>query len=265
MKGIQVDPDIDMAALAGMTPGMVGADLANLVNEAALLAVRRNKAEVGMPELEEAVERVVAGLEKKNRLINPRERKIVAYHEMGHAVVAASLPGTDPVQKISIIPRGIAALGYTMQTATEDRFLMSKTELQNRIATLLGGRAAEEIVFEDISTGAHNDLARATDIARSMVKEYGMSGKVGQVYFAREKNNQFLNIPQQGAAEYSQATAKLIDEEVKAIINSQYEKAQEILNRLRPTLEKGANLLLENEKIEGKELQGLLDETQNRR
>ena len=264
MKNIHVDPKVDVAILAGMTPGMVGADLANLVNEAALLAVRRNKEEVGMAELEEAVERVVAGLEKKNRLINPKERKIVAYHEMGHAIVAASLPGTDPVQKISIIPRGIAALGYTMQTPTEDRFLMSKTELLNRIATLLGGRAAEEIVFEDISTGAHNDLARATDIARSMVKEYGMSSKVGQVYFAREKNNQFLNVPQQGAAEYSQATAKLIDEEVKEIIDQQYEKAREILSQLRPRLDKGAKMLLENEKIEGKELQELLDETQNR-
>ena len=156
-----------------MTSGMVGADLANLINEAALLAVRRDKKKAGMSEFEEAVERVVAGLEKKNRLINPREREIVAYHEMGHAVVAISSPGTDPVQKISIIPRGIAALGYTLQTPTEDRFLMNKSELLNRIATLLGGRAAEEIVFEDIYTGAHNDLARATDIARSMVKELG--------------------------------------------------------------------------------------------
>jgi len=265
MKGIQVDPNIDVAVLAGMTPGMVGADLANLLNEAALLAVRRNKSAVGMPELEEAVERVVAGLEKKNRLINPKERKIVAYHEMGHAIVAASLPGTDTVQKISIIPRGIAALGYTMQTPTEDRFLMSKSELQNRIATLLGGRAAEEIVFEDISTGAHNDLARATDIARSMIKEYGMSAKVGQVYFAREKNNQFLNIPQQGAAEYSQATAKLIDEEVKSIINQQYENAKEILMQLQDILDEGAKMLLENEKIEGKDLLELLDKAQDHR
>jgi cell division protease FtsH len=263
LKGIQVADDIDAAVLAGMTPGMVGADLANLVNEAALLAVRRNKSEVGMPELEEAVERVVAGLEKKNRLINPNERKIVAYHEMGHAIVAASLPGTDPVKKISIIPRGIAALGYTMQTPTEDRFLMSKTELLNRIATLLGGRAAEEIVFEDISTGAHNDLARATDIARSMVKEYGMSNKVGHVYFAREKNNQFLNVLQQGASEYSQETAKLIDEEVKAIISRQYENAREILNQFRLTLDKGAKMLLENEKIEGKEFRALLDDTRD--
>lgn len=263
LKNIQIEPDIDVAALAGMTPGMVGADLANLVNEAALLAVRRNKKKVGMPELTEAVERVVAGLEKKNRLINPREREIVAYHEMGHAVVAACLPGTDPVQKISIIPRGIAALGYTMQTPTEDRFLMSKTELLNRIATLLGGRAAEAIVFEDISTGAHNDLARATDIARSMVKEYGMSSKVGQVYFAREKNNQFLNIPQPGVAEYSQNTANLIDEEVKTIINRQYQTAEDILKQLREILVKGAKMLLENEKIEGEALRVLIAEARD--
>jgi cell division protease FtsH len=259
LKDIKVEDDLDVGALAGMTPGMVGADLANLVNEAALLAVRRNKNRAGMPEFEEAVERVVAGLEKKNRLINPRERKIVAYHEMGHAIVAGSLPGTDPVQKISIIPRGIAALGYTMQTPTEERFLMSKTELLNRIATLLGGRAAEEIVFEDISTGAHNDLARATDIARSMVKEYGMSEKVGQVYFAREKRNQFLNVPMEGASEYSEATAELIDNEVRQLISDQYAKAIEILREKRELLDKGADILLEKEKIEGEELKALLE------
>jgi cell division protease FtsH len=261
LKDIKVEEDLDIGALAAMTSGMVGADLANLVNEAALLAVRRNKKKVGMPEFEEAVERVVAGLEKKNRLINPREREIVAYHEMGHAIVASSLPGTDPVQKISIIPRGIAALGYTMQTPTEDRFLMSKSELLNRIATLLGGRAAEEIVFEDISTGAHNDLARATDIARSMIKEYGMSAKVGQVYFAREKRNQFLNIPMEGAAEYSEATAELIDSEVREIIHQQYTRALEILQQKREILSKGAGLLLEKEKIEGTELKELMGET----
>ena len=239
--------------------GMVGADLANLINEAALLAVRRGKKRAGMPEFEEAIERVVAGLEKKNRLINPKEREIVAYHEMGHAIVASSLPGTDPVKKISIIPRGIAALGYTMQTPTEDRFLMNKSELFNRIATLLGGRAAEEIVFEDISTGAHNDLARATDIARSMVKEYGMSAKVGQIYFAREKRNQFLNIPTEGAVEYSEATAELIDSEVREIINNQYKRTMEILREKRDTLENGAKILLEKEKIEGDELNALME------
>jgi cell division protease FtsH len=258
LKNIKVSKDLDLSVLAGMTSGMVGADLANLVNEAALLAVRRKKKKAGMAEFEEAVERVIAGLEKKNRLINPKERKIVAYHEMGHAIVALSLPGTEPVQKISIIPRGIAALGYTMQTPTEDRFLMSKTELLNKIATLLGGRAAEEIVFEDISTGAHNDLARATDIARSMVKEYGMSPKIGQVYFAREKRNQFLNIPMEGAVEYSEATAELIDNEVREIINDQYVKTQKILEERRDILDKGAQLLLEKEKIEGEEIKMLL-------
>jgi cell division protease FtsH len=261
LKDIKAEEDLDVGRLAAMTPGMVGADLANLVNEAALLAVRRNKKKAGMSEFEEAVERVVAGLEKKNRLINPKERKIVAYHEMGHAIVALSLPGTDPVQKVSIIPRGIAALGYTMQTPTEDRYLMSKTELLNKIATLLGGRAAEETVFEDISTGAHNDLARATDIARSMVKEYGMSAKVGQVYFAREKRNQFLNFPMEGAVEYSEATAELIDNEVREIINHQYSNAIEIIREKKEFLKKGSEMLLEKEKIDGEELKALMGDS----
>jgi cell division protease FtsH len=261
MKNIKAVEDLDLEVLAGMTPGMVGADLANLVNEAALLAVRRNKQEVGMAEFEEAVERVVAGLEKKNRLINPKERDIVANHELGHAIVALSLPGTDPVQKISIIPRGIAALGYTLQVPTEDRYLMSKTELLNKIATLLGGRAAEEIVFQDISTGAHNDLAKATDIARSMVKEYGMSPKVGQVYFARDKKTRFIDTGIEGAVDYSEATAELIDNEVRDIIGDQYTKALEILRGSRDTLEKGAHLLLEKETIEGGELKTLMEET----
>jgi cell division protease FtsH len=258
MKNVTTGSDVDAEKLAAMTPGMVGADLANLVNEAALLAVRRNKEQVNMAEFEEAVERLVAGLEKKNRLINPREREVVAYHEMGHAIVAQALPGTDPVQKITIIPRGIAALGYTMQVPTEDRFLMKKTELLNRIATLLGGRAAEKIVFEDISTGAHNDLSKATDIARSMVKEYGMSTKVGQVYFAREKQSLFLNIPgMQGAVEYSEATAEIIDAEVKEIIQQQYDVALEILTNNRELLKKGAAVLLEKETITGDELKAL--------
>jgi cell division protease FtsH len=260
LKDITTVKGLDVEKIANMTPGMVGADLANLVNEAALLAVRRKKKKVGMPEFEEAVERVVAGLEKKNRLINPKERETVAYHELGHAIVALSLPGTDPVQKISIIPRGIAALGYTMQVPTEDRFLMKKTELLNKIATLLGGRAAEEIMFGDVSTGAHNDLAKATDIARSMVKEYGMSSKVGQVYFAREKRGPFLDFGLEGAVDYSEATAEIIDNEVREIIQEQYSKALEILGGERDILEKGAQVLLEKEKIEGKELKALMDE-----
>ena len=258
LKKIKATADLDVEKLAGMTPGMVGADLANLVNEAALLAVRRNKKAVGMPEFEEAVERIVAGLEKKNRLINPEERKVIAHHEMGHALVALSLPGTDPVQKISIIPRGIAALGYTMQVPTEDRFLMKKTELLNKIASLLGGRAAEEIIFGDVSTGAHNDLARATDVARSMIKEYGMSDRLGQVYFSSEKRQQFLDLGVQETADYSNATAEAIDSEISSIIAAEYARAVEILKSKRSILEKGAQLLLEKEKIEGPELKALV-------
>jgi cell division protease FtsH len=259
LKNIKAADDLDIKAIAGMTAGMVGADLANLINEAALLAVRGNRKTVGMSEFEEAVERVMAGLEKKNRLINQEEREIVSYHELGHAIVALSLPGTDPVQKISIIPRGIAALGYTLQVPTEDRFLMKKTELLNRIATLLGGRAAEEIVFNDISTGAHNDLARATDIARSMVREYGMSSKVGQIYLSRERNNRFLDILPEGVVEMSDATAETIDNEVKSIIDSQYRLALDVLHQRKTVLEKGAMLLLEKEKIDGEELMRLME------
>ncbi len=259
VKNVKLGNDIDLEKLAGMTPGMVGADLANLVNEAALLAVRHGKNEVGMTEFVESIERVVAGLEKKNRLINPQEREIVAYHEVGHALVALSLPGTDPVQKISIIPRGIAALGYTMQVPTEDRFLLRKTEILNRIASLLGGRASEEIIFGDVSTGAHNDLARATDMARSMVKEYGMSSQVGQVYFAREKRSPYLDMMAPEGGDYSEATSELIDREIRAIIDSEYGKAKAILAGKRDVLEKGAALLLQREKIEGTELMALMD------
>jgi len=260
LKSITYEENIDLGQLAGMTPGMVGADLANLVNEAALLAVRRDKTKVGMSEFEEAIERVIAGLEKKNRLINPKERLIVAYHELGHALVALSLPGTDPVQKISIIPRGIAALGYTMQVPTEDRFLMSKTELLNKIAALLGGRASEEVMFNDISTGAHNDLSKATDIARSMVKEYGMSEKVGNVYFAREKRSLYLDMGMDGANNYSQAMAELIDSEVKEILSEQYDVALEILKGKKEFIEKAGKILLEKEKIDGQELKDLIDQ-----
>ena len=177
---------------------------------------------------------------------------------MGHAIVALSLPGTDPVRKISIIPRGIAALGYTIQMPTEDRFLLSKTELENRIATLLGGRAAEELIFKDVSTGAHNDLARATDIARGMVTEYGMSEKVGKVYFSSQKKGLFLETGVQTRPEYSEATAQLIDAEVREIINKQYERAKQILTEKMQILKKGAQLLLKKEKLEEDELKALM-------
>lgn len=256
---VETDTDIDPEKIAAMTAGMVGADLANLINEAALLAVRRDKARIGMADVEEAVERVVAGLEKKNRLINPEEKEIVAYHELGHALVAMALPGTDPVQKISIIPRGISALGYTMQVPTEDRFLMRKTELNNRIATLLGGRAAEALVFNDISTGAQNDLSRATDIARSMVKEYGMSERVGQVYFASQQQPAFLGAMGDAGGQYSDETAKTIDEEVRRIIDNQFDAALEILKANRDLLETTVGQLLKDEVIEGDALIGLAE------
>ena len=234
---------------------------ANLVNEAALLAVRRNKNEVGMEEFEEAVERIVAGLEKKNRLINASERETVAHHEMGHAMVALSLPGTDPVQKISIIPRGVAALGYTMQVPTGDRFLMRKTELENKIASLLGGRAAEELIFGDISTGAHNDLARATDIAGSMIREYGMSERLGQVYLAADKQPLFLGSAPRETGDYSEATAEIIDQEIREIVHRQYNRALVLLTGKKEVLVRGARLLLEKEKIDGTEIQALLAES----
>jgi cell division protease FtsH len=262
LKQVHIEEGLDVEKIAAMTPGMVGADLANLVNEAALLAVRRGKKNVGMEDFEEAVERLVAGLEKKNRLINPEEKKIVAYHEVGHAIVAMALPGTDPVRKITIIPRGIAALGYTMQVPTEDRFLMRKTELLNKIATLLGGRAAEEIVFDDISTGAHNDLAKATDIARSMVKQYGMSETIGQVYHASAQRSPFLHPGMDGHAEYSQATAEMIDNEVRETINTQYLAAKRILEEKRELLEASTRKLLEQETIAGEELKALADKIQ---
>jgi cell division protease FtsH len=258
LKGITVAKDLDVGTVAGMTPGFVGADLANLVNEATLLAVRRNKDKVGMAEFQEAVERIVAGLEKKNRLINPKERQIVAFHEVGHALVALSLPGTDPVRKISIIPRGVAALGYTLQVPTEDRFLMSKSELLNKIAVALGGRAAEEIHFKDISTGAHNDLARATDIARSMVKEYGMSIELGHIYFEKDRQKQFpdFGLPRQN--DYSEQTAQVIDTEIKAILDSQYEVVKGILTKHKKVLDQGAALVLKEETIDGERLKQLL-------
>jgi cell division protease FtsH len=264
LKKVKKLGDIDVEELEGMTPGMAGADLASLVNEATLLAVRNRKKTVEKEQFEEAVERLVAGLEKKNRLINPKERRIVAYHELGHALVALSLPGTDPVKKITIVPRGIAALGYTMQVPIEDRFLMTKTELLGKIATLLGGRAAEEMIFQDVSTGAHNDLAKATNIARSMVTEYGMSDKAGQVYYKNEPQAMFLQqgLNRNAIGEYSDETARIIDQEVRSIIDQQYTIAMKLLNEKRKILEEAAMELLEKEKIEGSYLEELIRQKQ---
>jgi len=258
-RGVKLAPDVDFRALAAMTPGFVGADLANVVNEAALLAARRGKDAVGMAEFQEAIERIVAGLEKKSRVMNEKERRIVAYHEVGHALVASALPGADQVQKISIIPRGIAALGYTLQRPTEDRYLMTRAELMDKLTRLLGGRAAEELVFGEVSTGAQDDLVKATNIARSMVLEYGMSEKLGVVAF-REERPQFLQVtPLPTPKEYSEETAREIDAEVREIVEGARRKAKDILRARRPILDKVAKVLLEREVIEGEELKRLLE------
>jgi cell division protease FtsH len=259
-KQVALAPDADLEVIAGMTPGFSGADLANIINEATLLAVRRNKEQVGLPELQEAVERVVAGLEKKNRVLNKMEKERVAYHEVGHALVALSFPGSDTIQKISIIPRGIAALGYTLQLPTEDRFLMTKTELENKIAVLVGGRIAEELTFGEASTGAQNDLVKATDIAKSMVKSYGMSDKLGTVTLDRERQPLFIQIqaPQE-KGDYSEETAREIDCEVRRIIDEQYERVKRILAEKKRALIEGAKVLLELEVISGGDLKAIMD------
>lgn len=259
-RQVALAPDADLETIAGMTPGFSGADLANIINEAALLAVRRSKDQIGFSELQEAVERVIAGLEKKNRVLNKMEKERVAYHETGHALVALSLPGADQVQKISIIPRGVAALGYTLQLPTEDRFLMTKIELENKIAVLLGGRIAEEIVFGEVSTGAQNDLVKVTDIAKSMVKAYGMSEKLGTITLERERQPQFVQI--QVASEkgdYSEETAREIDCEIRRIVDEQYERVKRLLTEKKAALQEGAALLLEREVITGQELRLILD------
>ena len=259
-RGVKMVPEVDLFKLAARTPGMVGADLANIVNEAALLAARRNKAAIEMVDFEEAIDRVVAGLEKRNRMMNPREKKIVAYHETGHALVAESLPTTDRVHRVSIIPRGVGALGYTMQLPTEDRYLMTKSELEDRMAVLLGGRVAEELVFDEVSTGAQNDLYRATDIARSMVREYGMSEKLGPMTFERERRPLFLETVMPPASkDYSEGTAQEIDREVSALIENAHHRAKAILESKREILEKVAKILLEKEVLEGDDLRALLN------
>lgn len=259
-RNVKLAPDVDLKVIASRTPGFVGADLANIVNEAALLAARKNKDAVEMSDIEEAIDRVVAGLEKKRRLMSKKEKEIVAYHESGHAIVASHLPSADPVRRISIIPRGISALGYTLQLPTEDRYLMTKTELLERMAVLLGGRVAEEIVFGEVSTGAHNDLQRATDIATSMVKEYGMSETLGYVTFEKEKKPLFLPTSvYPSAKEYSEETAKKIDEEIKKIVDHTYQKAKEILLAKRDKLEELAHLLLEKEVVEEADLKKILE------
>jgi cell division protease FtsH len=259
---VRLGSDVDAEKIAALTPGFSGADLANLVNEAALLATRRGAEAVLMGDFTNGVERIVAGLEKKTRILNEREREVVAYHEMGHALVALALKGSDPVHKVSIIPRGIGSLGYTIQRPTEDRFLMTREELQTKMAVLLGGRAAEHLVFGHLSTGAVDDLAKVTNIARSMVTRFGMVEKLGHVAYETERAPMLggsAELPMPVAREYSEDTAHDIDCAVRAITGEAFRTAVSLLEARRSTLESGARLLLEKETLSEEDLQSLRD------
>jgi cell division protease FtsH len=258
VKQVKLSPNVDLRVIAARTAGFAGADLANLVNEAALLAARRDKTAVERSDFDEAIDRVIAGLEKK-RVMTVRERRIVAFHESGHAIVATVLPGVDPVHKVSIVQRGFGALGYTMQLPLEDRYLMSKTDLEYRLSVLLGGRTAESIVFDEVSTGAQNDLLRATDMARAMVTEFGMSEAIGPVNHEGHRRNSFIELPympERGA--YAEETARVIDAEVKRLILTAEDRARRILAERREVLDVMSARLLEKEVVEGEELRELL-------
>jgi cell division protease FtsH len=254
IRKVKLSRDVRLDEVAALTPGFTGADLANLVNEAALMATRRRADAVTMNDFTAAFERIVAGLEKRNRLLNPKERRVVAYHELGHALVALTLPGADPVHKVSIIPRGVGALGYTLQRPTEDRFLMSIEELENKMAVLLGGRGAEQLVFGEVSTGASDDLMKVTDIARSMVTRYGMDATLGQATYETERGT-FLGMPSEGGGRrFSEDTAREIDVAVRERIDRVYHKTLAILRERRGELESLAARLLEKETLTAEEL-----------
>ncbi len=258
VKNVKVDSSVDLKVVAARTAGFAGADLGNLVNEAALLAARRDKTAVEMKDFDEAVDRVIAGLEKK-RVMSAKERRIVAYHESGHAIVATVLPNLDPVHKISIVQRGFGALGYTLQLPLEDRYLMTRSDLLSQLSVLLGGRSAEEIAFGEISTGAQNDLQRATDIARAMVTEYGMSDALGAVSYNGHRRATFLDMPiGSERGNYAEETALKIDLEVKRIMSEAHETARRILRDYRRTLDELSERLLEKEVIEGDELKAIM-------
>jgi cell division protease FtsH len=263
LRKLSLAPDARPEPIAALTPGFTGADLANLVNEAAILATRSNATHVTMDDFNLAIERIVAGLEKKNRLLNEHERKVTAYHEIGHALVARALPGTDPVHKVSIIPRGIGALGYTIQRPTEDRFLMSSGELKDKMTVLLGGRAAESIVFGEASTGAADDLTKATNIARSMVTRYGMDDNLGMVSLESERST-FLQMPGEYAAtqrDFSEQTAREVDCAVRDLVAQAFERAVGILEAHRDALAESAERLLQKETLSGDELPMLIAES----
>ena len=258
-KKVKLSVQLDLKVLASMTPGMVGADIANIVNEAALLAARKGKEAIEVRDFEEAIERSIAGLEKKSRIINKEERERVAYHECGHAIVASILPHADPVRRVSIIPRGIAALGYTIQLPTEERYLLTKSELLDRMAVMLGGKAAEEIIFGEPSTGARNDLEKATEMAISMVRSFGMSEKLGMASYDTGRS-QFLGTPWSRPKDYSEDTARKMDEEVNTMLAEAYEKAKSVLNERTGKLKEVASILLEKEGLDGDELKRLLQQ-----
>ena len=260
LRKVKLAPDVEPEEVAALTPGFTGADLANLVNEAALLATRRGSDAVGSEDFTAAIERIVAGLEKRNRLLNPLERRVVAHHEMGHALVAMSLSGSDPIHKVSIIPRGIGALGYTIQRPTEDRFLMSRGELETKMAVLLGGRAAEQLVFGQFSTGAADDLAKATDIARAMVTRYGMDPDLGHVRYEEEAARFLGGLSALGGGtrrDYSEHTADRIDRAVRRLVDEAFARALATLGERRAVLERGAGLLLDRETLGEGELADL--------
>ena len=257
LKRVQASKEIDPEQIAAMTPGFAGADLANLVNEAALQATRRDAQAVAMPDFTAAIERIVAGLERKSRLLVPKEREVVAFHEMGHALVALATPGADPIHKISIVPHGIGALGYTMQRPTDDRFLMSRAELKGKLAVLLGGRSAEALAFEEISTAAADDLDKATHIARNMVTRFGMSEELGQIVYETQHDT-FLGNPTLVTHDYSEQTAREIDCAVRALLDEAANTAMHILKTYRRQLDKGAELLLEKETLLPAELPQLV-------
>ncbi|MFN7131043.1 MAG: ATP-dependent metallopeptidase FtsH/Yme1/Tma family protein, partial [Myxococcales bacterium] len=261
-REVKLGPDVDLRALASRTPGFAGADLANVCNEAALLAARRGNDHVAMRDFEEAIERVVAGLEKKNRHMNEREKQIVAFHESGHAVVSWMLPYAERVQKVSIIPRGLGALGYTMHVPLEDRYLMTFEELRDKIAGLLGGRAAEEIFVGSVSTGASNDIKQATEIAKMMVREYGMSDRLGPVALIEAQRSAFL-ASGAGAPEfrsYSEQTAERVDEEVRRLVQEGLDRAREVIHSNKARLQRLAAQLLITEVVDEEELRQILGE-----
>jgi cell division protease FtsH len=256
-REVKLNPEVDLRKLAVRTPGFAGADLANVINEAALLAARRDKKGISMEELEEAIERSVGGLERKSRVLNEKERKIVAYHEAGHALVGELMEHANPVQKISIVSRGVAALGYTLNMPIEDRYLMTQHELLDTLCSVLGGRAAEEVVLGEVSTGAANDFQQATEMAERMVKEYGMSERLGLVARREGRGSQFMGMPT-GDRDYSEETAREIDEEVSRLIRDSYQRAKKLVQEQLPALERVVEVLFEKEVMDGEELRKLL-------